>query len=276
MNDKNIPYLQKIARAIRRDIVRMTHAAGSGHPGGSLSCTDFVTALYFSRLKHDPKNPALPDRDRVIFSKGHVAPVLYSALARSGYFPVDELLTLRKLDSFLQGHPSIECPGVEVGTGSLGQGLSVGIGLCLAARKSKINYRVYVILGDGEIQEGQVWEAAMAAAHYKTDNLCAFVDYNNLQIDGRVEDVMQIANVEKKWQAFNWNTISCDGHDMEQMLNALDSARNCSDRPTVIIGKTIKGKGVSFMEDKARWHGRAPNDEELAIALKELSEPGDE
>ena len=275
MNDENILYLQKVARTIRRDIVRMTHAAGSGHPGGSLSCADFVTALYFSKLNHDPEDPSWPERDRVIFSKGHVAPVLYAALARNGYFPVEKLLSLRKLDSFLQGHPSTECPGVEVGTGSLGQGLSIGVGLCLAARKSKKNFRVYVMLGDGEIQEGQIWEAAMAAAHYKTDNLCAFIDYNNLQIDGRVEDVMGIANVAEKWTAFNWNVIECDGHDMVQLLNALDRAEKTQERPTVIIGNTIKGKGVSFMEDKAEWHGKAPNDAELTIALEELAEPKD-
>lgn len=264
--------LRNIARQIRRDIVTMTHAAGSGHPGGSLSATDFVTALYFSELKHDPTNPCMEDRDRVIFSKGHVAPVLYSALARSGYFPVEELVNLRKLDSPLQGHPCTACPGVEVGTGSLGQGLSVGVGLCLTAKRRDQKYRTYVIMGDGELQEGQIWEAAMSAAHFGLDNLCGFVDYNNLQIDGYVEDVMDIADVAAKWRSFNWNVIECDGHDMAQVVSALAKARAHKGSPSVIIGKTIKGKGVSFMEDQAGWHGKAPNDEELKLALDELVE----
>lgn len=273
MKTDSVNELEKIARTIRKDIVRMIHVAGSGHPGGSLSATDFVTALYFSRLRHDPKNPEWKKRDRVIFSKGHVAPVLYSALARSGYFLVEDLNRLRKLDSPLQGHPCITCPGVEIGTGSLGQGLSIGVGLALSSKMRKEDFRVFVVLGDGELQEGQIWEAVMSAAHFKTDNLCAFVDYNNLQIDGYVEDIMGLADLGAKWKAFNWNVIHCDGHDISALLDALDMAASVKDKPSVIIGKTIKGKGVSFMEDQADWHGKAPNSQELELALKELADP---
>lgn len=273
MSYDSIQQLQDRARAIRRDIVRMIHAAGSGHPGGSLSAADFVTALYFGRLTHDPENPDMPDRDRVIFSKGHVAPVLYAALAHCGYFSRDLLLTLRRLGSPLQGHPCLSCQGVEVGTGSLGQGLSIGVGLSLAAKKSGLASRVYVICGDGEMQEGQIWEAAMSAAHFKTDNLCAFVDCNNLQIDGYVQDVMGIADLGAKWRSFNWHVIRCDGHDMTALLAALDEASAVADQPSVILGKTVKGKGVSFMEDQAKWHGKAPDDEQLQQALEELVDP---
>jgi transketolase len=267
--------LEKIARTIRRDIVEMVHAAGSGHPGGSLSSADFVAALYFSRLRHKPEDPCWEDRDRVVFSKGHVAPVLYSALARSGYFPVEQLTTLRKLGSMLQGHPATCCPGVEVGTGSLGQGISVAVGLALAAKRKNKDFRVYTILGDGELQEGQVWEAAMSAAHFRLNNLIAFVDYNHLQIDGAVSQVMEVADLRCKWESFNWNPILCNGHDMEQLVAALDEAKRTRSKPSVIIGDTVKGKGVSFMEDQPGWHGRAPNAEELALALAELAEPED-
>ena len=275
MTVEQINALNKVARQLRRDVLEMIHIAGSGHPGGSLSCADFTAALYFSHLRHDPKNPDWPDRDRVIYSKGHVAPILYAALARSGYFPVEQLKTLRRLDSPLQGHPAIDLPGVEVGTGSLGQGLSVGVGMAMAGLARGADYQVYVVLGDGELQEGQVWEAVMAGAHYCCHNLCAFVDYNNLQIDGCVADVMNIADLAAKWKAFNWNVIECDGHDMASLTAALDLAKRNMQRPTVIIGKTVKGKGVSFMEDQAGWHGKAPNADELAKALAELSDGED-
>jgi transketolase len=263
--------LEKIARDVRRDILRMVHAAKSGHPGGSLSAVELMCCLYFAELKHDPRNPCLEERDRVIFSKGHVAPLLYSCLARSGYMDVDELLTLRKFKSRLQGHPSCKClPGVEVSTGSLGQGLSIGCGLAMGFRMDRKTSRVYVLLGDGETQEGQVWEAAMAAAHFKLDNLCAIIDHNGLQLDGALDDVMGIDPVPHKWQAFGWHTIMVDGHDIPHILEAYAEAKMIKNRPTVIIGRTTKGKGVSFMENRVEWHGRAPNDEELRIALAEL------
>lgn len=263
--------LERIAKSIRRDIVEMTTAAGSGHPGGSLSATDVVTCLYFNEMKHKPDQPAWSDRDRFILSKGHACPVLYSALAESGYFPVKELLTFRKLGSRLQGHPCRKKTiGVEVPSGSLGQGLSAGIGMALAARLDKKDYRVYVLLGDGECQEGQVWEAAMAAAHYKVDNLCAIVDFNNLQIDGRLSDVMGVEPFAAKWESFGWKTLSIDGHDLEQITGAFAEARATKGRPTMILAKTIKGKGVSFMEGVADWHGKAPSKEQCDAALKEL------
>lgn len=265
--------LESTARIIRRDILRMIHAAGSGHPGGSLSAADFVTALYFARLRHNPNDPCWPDRDRVIFSKGHVAPVLYAALARCGYFPIDRLQTLRKLDSPLQGHPSSQCAGVEVGTGSLGQGLSVGVGLCLAAKQRAMDYRVYVILGDGELQEGQIWEAAMTAAHYRLDNLAAILDRNRLQIDGHTAEVMSIEPIADKWEAFGWHTLEVDGHDIPQLLAAFQTCRGVKERPSMIIAHTVKGKGVSIFEGKAKYHGVAPSPEEYQIALKELDNP---
>jgi len=250
----------------------MITAAGSGHPGGSLSSTDLMTALYFNKLRHRPKEPSWPDRDRFVLSKGHCAPVLYACLAESGYFPVTQLLTLRKLGSCLQGHPSCRSlAGVEVSTGSLGMGLSVAVGMALGAKLDKKNIRVYCLMGDGETQEGQIWEAAMSAGHYHLENLCGIIDYNHLQIDGRVEAVMNIAPVADKWRAFGWHVIEIDGHDFKQILSSYDQAAANQDKPTMIVAHTIKGKGVSFMEDKEEWHGKAPSKELAAKALQELS-----
>ena len=264
--------LQALCKEVRRDIVKMTAAAGSGHPGGSLSSVELLVSLYFAKMRHDPQRPDWANRDRFVLSKGHVAPVLYSVLARSGYFPIDELLTLRKLGSRLQGHPHmLSLPGLDNSSGSLGQGLSQANGLALAARLNGQDYRVYCLLGDGELQEGQVWEAIMTAAHYKLANVCAIVDYNNLQIDGTVEEIIGLDPLDDKWKAFNWHVISIDGHDIEQVLAAYDEAESIKDKPTVIIAKSIKGKGVSFMENVAGWHGKAPNADELAKALAELA-----
>lgn len=264
--------LRSLCTEVRRDIVRMTAAAGSGHPGGSLSSVELLVGLYFAKMRHDPQRPDWADRDRFVLSKGHVAPVLYSVLARAGYFPVEELLTLRKLGSRLQGHPHmLSLPGLDNSSGSLGQGLSQANGLALAARLNQQDYRIYCLLGDGELQEGQVWEAVMTAAHYKLANVCAIVDYNNLQIDGTVEEIIGLQPLADKWRAFNWHVISIDGHDVEQVLAAYDEAANVKDKPSVIIAQTIKGKGISFMENVAGWHGKAPNQEELAKALAELA-----
>lgn len=264
--------LQLVCKEVRRDILKMTNAAGSGHPGGSLSSVELLVGLYFATMRHNPKLPNWPERDRFILSKGHAAPVLYSVLARSGYLPVEELLTLRQLGSRLQGHPHmLELPGLDNSSGSLGQGLSQANGLALAARLDDSDHRIYCLLGDGELQEGQVWEAMMTAAHYKLANVCAIVDYNNLQIDGNVEDVLGIHPLTDKWASFNWHVINIDGHDLKQVLAAYAEAASVKDKPSVIIAKTIKGKGVSFMEDVAGWHGRAPNDEELTRALAELA-----
>jgi transketolase len=263
--------LKEISRDVRADIIKMTAAAGSGHPGGSLSSVELMTALYFNVLNHLPNDLEWPDRDRFILSKGHVCPVLYSVMARAGYFPVEELLTLRKFGSRLQGHPNCKAlPGLEVSSGSLGQGLSIANGLALSAKMNKKDFRVYCLMGDGELQEGQIWEAAMTAAHYKLDNVCAIIDYNGLQIDGKVEEVMGVASLTEKWDSFNWNTIEIDGHDFLQVTAAYDSAKQSKGKPTVIIAKTVKGKGISFMEDVAGWHGKAPNDEELQKALNEI------
>lgn len=264
-------HLAPICKTVRRDIVEMTHAAGSGHPGGSLSAVELMVGLYFETMRHNPEDPKWVDRDRFILSKGHACPVLYSVLARTGYFSPDELLTLRKLGSRLQGHPDmLSLPMLDNSSGSLGQGLSVSNGLAIAARLNKQDYRVYCLLGDGELQEGQVWEAIMSAAHYKLDNVCAIVDYNNLQIDGCCEDVMGIAPLADKWRAFNWHVIEIDGHDMSQVLAAYEEAATTVGKPSVIIARTVKGKGVSFMENVAGWHGTAPNKAQLATALAEL------
>ncbi|MDN5347762.1 MAG: transketolase [Clostridia bacterium] len=263
--------LQEKARLIRQDIVRMIGAAGSGHPGGSLSGVEIVTALYFHVLRHDPRRPDWPERDRFILSKGHAAPLLYAALAESGYFPKEELWTLRRLGSRLQGHPDCKSlPGVEISTGSLGQGLAVANGLALAGRLDGRDYRVYVLLGDGELEEGMVWEAAMAAAHYNLDKVMAFVDHNHLQIDGRVEEVMSPEPVAEKFRSFGWHVIEIDGHDFRQILAAVEEARRTSGRPTVAVAETVKGKGVSFMENQVDWHGVAPKPEQVARALAEL------
>lgn len=265
--------IAKQAMILRRDVVEMLGAAGSGHTGGSLSCADILATLYLAELRHDPANPKWPQRDRFILSKGHAAPALYSILARTGYFSVDHLRTLRKLNSILQGHPDMnKTPGVEISTGSLGQGLSVGCGMAAmafdAARRP--GYRVYVLLGDGELDEGQVWEAAMSAAHYRLGNLCVIVDKNGLQIDGATCSVMNSDPVEDKWRAFGWNVISAQGHDYGQLLEALDAARAETARPSVIVARTVKGKGVSFTENQVCWHGVAPDQEQVCRALDEL------
>lgn len=263
--------LKEVATTIRKDIVTMLTESASGHPGGSLSAADIVTALYFGEMNIDPKNPKMENRDRFVLSKGHAAPVLYAALAEKGYFPKEELMTLRKINSNLQGHPNMnDTPGVDMSTGSLGQGLSVANGMALAGKLDGKSYRVYAYLGDGELQEGQVWEAAMTSAHYKLDNLTAFVDYNGLQIDGDTEKVMNVNPIADKFEAFGWNVISIDGHSFEEIFKAIDEAKNVKGKPTMIVAKTVKGKGVSFMENQAGWHGSAPSKEQCEAALKEL------
>ncbi len=267
----NIQLLKEKANEIRKDIVQMVCAAKSGHPGGSLSSADIVATLYFHEMNIDPKNPKMEERDRFVLSKGHVAPLLYAALAERGYFDKSELWNLRKFGAMLQGHPDMKkVPGVEISSGSLGQGLSVTNGMALSAKIYGKNYRNYVLMGDGELQEGQVWEAAMTAAHYKLDNVVAFVDSNNLQIDGNVEDIMGVEPLDKKWESFGWNVIKIDGHDFEQIIAALDAARETKGKPTLILAKTTKGKGVSFMENVCEFHGVAPTEEEAKIAIKEL------
>ncbi|MFA5276709.1 MAG: transketolase, partial [Candidatus Omnitrophota bacterium] len=257
-----IQQLEVKAKEIRRLIIRMIAKAGSGHPGGSLSSADLITALFYSVLKHDPKKPKDPDRDRFHMSKGHCAPLWYAILADRGYFEKEKLMTLRQLGSMLQGHPDPRTPGVEVASGSLGQGLSVALGMSLAARIDKKDWRVYVLLGDGEIQEGNIWEAAMAAPHFKADNLCAILDYNGFQIDGEVCNVMALEPLVAKWQAFGWYTIEINGHNMGEILNAYDEAKKIKGKPVIIIAHTVKGKGVSFMENVCDFHGRAPSAEE--------------
>jgi len=265
-----IKELEGKAKEIRRLIVSMLAKAGSGHPGGSLSATDLITALYFSVMQHNPKDPAWPGRDRFHLSKGHCCPLWYAVLAEAGYFPKEKLFTLRQLGSLLQGHPDKRTPGVDVASGSLGQGLSVALGMSLAAKIDKKDWRVYVLMGDGEIQEGNIWEAAMAAAHYKCDNLCAILDYNGFQIDGRTCDIMNLEPLVSKWQAFGWQAIEIDGHSMEEILSAYKKAETTKGKPSIIIAHTIKGKGVSFMENVVDFHGRAPTKEEAEKALKEL------
>jgi len=267
----SVDELEAMAKKLRRHIIEMIGRAGSGHPGGSLSAADIVTCLYFNVLRHDPDNPKWPDRDRFILSKGHAAPVLYSALAECGYIPVESLSTLRKIDSILQGHAdSHHTPGVELTAGSLGQGLSFSVGVALAGRLSAKTYRVYTLLGDGECDEGQVWEAAMSAAHFKVDNLTAIVDNNGLQIDGWNKDVMNLDPLNDKWKAFGWNVIEIDGHNIPQLLESFKEAQSVKGKPSVIIAHTVKGKGVSFMENQAGFHGRAPDAEQVKIALEEL------
>ncbi|MDP9751548.1 transketolase [Thermoanaerobacter pentosaceus] len=267
----NTVLLKQKAKEIRKDIITMIAEAGSGHPGGSLSCTDILTILYFDKMNIDPENPKWEERDRLVLSKGHAAPALYAVLSERGYFPKEELKTLRQLHSILQGHPDMKStPGVDMTTGSLGQGLSAANGMAIAGKLDNKNYRVYVILGDGEIQEGQIWEAAMTAAHYKLDNLTAILDYNGLQIDGKNEDVMNIAPVKEKFKAFGWNVIEVDGHNFEELDKAIEEAKETKGKPTIIIAKTIKGKGVSFMENRVEWHGVAPKKEEAEKALAEL------
>jgi len=269
MNKINI--LNEKATRIRKNIVQMICSAKSGHPGGSLSAADIITALYFDEMNIDPKNTNMNTRDRFVLSKGHAAPVLYAALAERGYFDKSILTSLRKYGSILQGHPDMKkVSGVDISTGSLGQGLSVANGMALSAKISKEDYRTYVVMGDGELQEGQIWEAAMTAAHYKLDNVCAFVDFNNLQIDGNVDKVMGVAPLDKKWESFGWNVLKIDGHDMKAILEALTSAKEYKGKPTVIIAETTKGKGVSFMENVCGFHGVAPTLEETVRAVAEL------
>lgn len=273
MSGSEIRALEERARSVRRSIVTMLAHAGSGHPGGSLSVTDLLTALYFTRLRHRPSDPRWADRDRVVLSKGHAAPALYAILAESGYFPREQLLTLRKLGSMLQGHPDrTRTPGIESSTGSLGQGISVAVGMALAGKLDKKAYRVYAFLGDGELQEGEVWEASMAGAHYKLDNLCAVIDFNGFQIDGRVQEIMNPEPIPEKWEAFGWAVREIDGHNMREIVAAYDWAMGVKGKPAAVVAHTIKGKGVSFMESKAHWHGVPPSAEEAARALEELGE----
>ena len=269
--------LQKMANEVRKGIITGVHAAKAGHPGGSLSAADIFTYLYFEEMNIDPKDPKKADRDRFVLSKGHTAPGLYAALANRGYFPVEDLVTLRKLGSYLQGHPCMQSvPGVDMSSGSLGQGISVACGMALGAKMSGDSFRVYTLLGDGEIEEGQVWEAAMFAGHRKLDNLCVIVDNNGLQIDGKVEDVCSPYPIDKKFEAFNFHVINvADGNDMAQLRAAFDEAKTVKGMPTAIVMKTVKGKGVSFMENQVGWHGKAPNDEEYAQAMADLEKVGE-
>ena len=269
--------LQKIANEVRKSIVASVHSAKAGHPGGSLSAADVYTYLYFEEMNIDPKDPKKADRDRFVLSKGHTAPGLYATLAHRGYFPVEDLLTLRKLGSYLQGHPDMKhIPGVDMSSGSLGQGISAAVGMALSAKLTNADYRVFTLLGDGEIQEGQVWEAAMFAGHRNLDNLIVIVDNNGLQIDGKIEDVCSPYPIDKKFESFNFHVINVEnGNDMGQLKAAFDEARTVKGMPTAIVLKTTKGKGVSFMENNAGWHGKAPNDEELAIAMAELEKAGE-
>lgn len=263
--------LEKTASQVRMEIVKSLNKAGSGHPGGSLSIADVVTVLYFDEMNIDPSDPEMKGRDKLILSKGHAGPVQYAALALRGYFPVEDLATLRKLGSKFQGHPDMKkLPGIEMSTGSLGQGFAAANGFALANKLDEDPGRVYVVLGDGELQEGIVWEAAMAAVHYKLDNMVAIVDHNGLQIDGRNDDVMRVMPVADKFASFGWHVITIDGHDIDAIKSAFAEARGFSGCPTVIVAETVKGKGVSFMEGQAGWHGKAPDDEQTAQALKEL------
>ena len=269
--------LAKMANEVRKGIVTAVHSAKAGHPGGSLSAADLFTYLYFEEMNIDPKNPKMEDRDRFVLSKGHTAPGLYSVLAHRGYFPVEDLKTLRKLGSYLQGHPCMqETPGVDMSSGSLGQGLSAAAGMALAAKLDQKDYRVYCLCGDGEIQEGQIWEAAMFAGHRKLDNLVVIVDNNGLQIDGKIEDVCSPYPIDKKFEAFNFHEININGNDLDEIAAAMKQARETKGQPTAIIMKTVKGKGVSFMENNAGWHGKAPSDEEYKTAMADLDKIGEE
>lgn len=270
MSHRNIA-LETTARQIRRDIIEMTHAAKSGHPGGSLSAVEILTTLYFDEMKIDPAEPKLANRDLFVLSKGHAAPVLYAALARRGYFNPEELITLRQLGSRLQGHPDMKnIPGVEMSTGSLGQGFSTAVGMALSTRVTGSKSRVYALLGDGELNEGLIWEAAMAGAHYKLSNLVAILDFNGLQIDGTNDEVMGVSPVDQKFKSFGWNVLTADGHDFDDLKRVFAEAKTCENAPTVILAKTVKGKGVSFMENQVGWHGKAPSVEEKALAIEEL------
>lgn len=271
MKITNIQELEKIAKEIRRNIIKQVYGAKSGHPGGSLSCADILTVLYFQQMNIDEKEPKNPARDRFVLSKGHCSPALYATLAERGFFEKKELTTFRNIEGNLQGHPDMnKVPGVEMTTGSLGQGLSVANGMALTSKLNHDGYRVYCLLGDGEIEEGQVWEASMTASKYKLDNLCAILDYNHLQIDGTIEEVKGLDNIEGKFKSFGFHTIVVDGHRIAELIDAFETAKLTKGKPTIIIAKTTKGKGVSFMENKAEWHGKAPSEEEYERAMHEL------
>src|SRR3989338_7792991 len=270
--ENKITFLKKKANQMRKLIIKMLAEAGSGHPGGSLSSTETIACLYFDVLRHDPKNPEWPQRDKFHLSKGHSCPSVYAALALCGYFPEDKLFTLRKLGSILQGHPDRRTPGIEAASGSLGQGLSVALGMSLAARLDQKDTRIYCLIGDGEAQEGNIWEAAMAAGHFRLDNLCAIIDYKRFQIDGRTDEVMGLEPLSNKWESFGWQVIQCDGHNIGELLKAFSEAKTVKQRPTIIIARTVKGKGISFMEGVVDFHGKSPTQEEKNIALKELEE----
>lgn len=272
----NILELQKVANEIRKGIIASVHSAKSGHPGGSLSAAEILAYLYFEEMNIDPANPQMEDRDRFVLSKGHVAPGLYAALAHRGFFPVEDLVTLRHVGSYLQGHPDMKrVPGVDMSTGSLGQGFSTAVGMAIAGKMDKKDYRVYALCGDGEIQEGQIWEAAMFAGFHKLDNLVMIIDYNGLQIDGPVSEICDPQPLDRKLEAFRFHVITIDGHDFRQIESAMEEARNTKGMPTAIIAHTIKGKGVSFMENALDWHGVAPNDEQFAAAYEELEKAGE-
>ena len=268
--------LKKIAHEVRKGIITSIYSAKAGHPGGSLSAADLFVYLYFEEMHIDPKQPMMEDRDRFVLSKGHTAPGLYAALAHRGFFPIEDLETLRHVGSYLQGHPDMKCvPGVDMSTGSLGQGLSAAVGMALAAKLDGKDYRVYAMCGDGEIQEGQIWEAAMFAGHRKLDNLVVIIDHNKLQIDGKVEEVCSPYPIDRKFEAFNFHTITIDGHNFDEIAAAFEEARQTKGKPTAIIADTIKGKGITFMEDAAEWHGKAPKEEEFNIAMEDLRKAGD-
>ena len=271
MDDAKKKVLMEKANNIRKSVLTAVHGAGAGHPGGSMGIADVLAYLYFEEMNIDPKNPQNPDRDRFVLSKGHCAPGLYGALAERGFFPKEELPKFRSIDSYLEGHPDMKkVPGVDMSSGSLGQGVCAANGMALAAKIDGKDYRVYTILGDGELEEGQVWEAAMFAAHYKLDNLTAFVDFNGLQIDGKITDVMNPTPIDKKFEAFGWHVIPCDAHDFDAIESAINEAKATKGLPSLVLLKSTKGKGVSFMENQVGWHGKAPNDEEYAAAMKEL------
>lgn len=272
MKLENIQELEKMAKEIRKGILEEVYTAQSGHPGGSLSIADILTVLYFNQLKIDEKNPEWSERDRCILSKGHCSPALYSCLAHRGFFPVEDLKTFRNINSYLQGHPDMKkIPGVDMTTGSLGQGLSAAVGMAISGKMDKKDYKVYCILGDGEIEEGQIWEAAMSANKYKLDNLCVIVDNNNLQIDGTIEEVMSPYPIDEKFRSFGFEIIKIDGHNIQEIIDAFEVAKNIKDKPVCIIAKTVKGKGISFMENQVGWHGKAPNEEQYKLAVEELN-----
>ncbi len=277
MKITDVKALEKIANDIRIGIIEAVYNGKSGHPGGSLSCADILAVLYFNQMNIDPKKPCAKERDRFVLSKGHCSPALYSTLARKGYFEKEKLLSFRNIESDLQGHPDMnKVPGVDMTSGSLGQGLSVANGMALSSKLNKDGYRVYCLLGDGEIEEGQIWEAAMSSVKYKLDNLCVIVDNNNLQIDGTIEEVKGLKNIKEKFKSFGFEAIEIDGNNIEEVLNAFNVAKQIKERPTVIIAKTIKGKGVSYMENQASWHGKAPNEEEYKQAIEELKNKEEE